>query len=232
MMYLDLAELPELFDRYLLWSARGPAVAWFRRSDYHGPSDIPLDVCVRRTVADQLGFAPEGPVRLLTHLRYAGHCFNPVSFYYCYGRDGECLEAILAEITNTPWRERHCYALNCRAQAGRTGRAYRFEFPKAFHVSPFMPMEVRYDWRFHAPGDRLTVHMGDRIDGRKVFDATLDLTAHPVSRGMLARVLTCYPLMTLKVVSLIHWQALRLYLKRAPFYVHPKYRQADGASGG
>ena len=148
MPYLDLDELPELLDPFWLWSARRPAPAWFRRADYLGPADRPLAPAVRDAVDSRIGHRPRGPVRVLTHLRYLGACFNPVTFYYCFEPDGERLHSVLAEITNTPWGERHAYALDCR---GRAGRVHRFSFDKAFHVSPFMCMAHRYHWRLSVP---------------------------------------------------------------------------------
>lgn len=217
MMYLDLTELPGLFDGVPLWSARRRALAWFRRADYLAPHDQPLDEAVRDLVAARIGVRPQGPIRLLTHLRYFGYCMNPVSFYYCFDRSGDRLEAIVAEITNTPWKERHQYVLAVRDGA----RVQRFEFDKDFHVSPFMPMDMRYRWCFAAPGMRLHVHMESLRGGESVFDASLALRAEPVTRGALIRVLAVFPAMTLRVIGAIHWQALRLWLKRTPFYPHP-----------
>ena len=175
MTYLDLAELPELFDRYWLWSARGPAPAWFRREDYHGNATKPLDAAVRDLVESRLGRRPQGPIRLLTHLRFFGYCFNPVSFYYCFDRAGERVETIAAEITNTPWKERHAYVLPLESGARDGAQAWRFQFGKEFHVSPFMPMAQRYDWRFTEPGGGLYVHMENwQDDGGRTFDATLN----------------------------------------------------------
>ena len=111
MMYLDLDELPHVLDVHPLWSARRPAPAWFRRRDYHGDAAVPLDEAVRATVAEQTGSRPRGPIRLLTHLRYFGYCFNPVSFYYCFDEEDRRVETIVAEVNNTPWGERHCYVL-------------------------------------------------------------------------------------------------------------------------
>jgi uncharacterized protein len=134
MLYLDLAELPQAFDRVPLWSARRRAPARFKREDYLGPTDVPLDQAVRDLVEARLARRPRGPIRLLTHARYFGYCFNPVSFYYCFDEAGEHLDAIVAEITNTPWGERHAYVLDAAADAGRLKR---FAFDKHFHVSPF-----------------------------------------------------------------------------------------------
>jgi len=220
-LYLDLSELDEAFRGRWLWSANGPNLAWFRRADHAGDPDRSLESEVRRLVEERLGERPEGPIRLLTHLRYFGYCMNPVSFYYCFD-PAEKLRAVLAEVHNTPWGERHCYAL----RAGDTGRT-RARFPKAFHVSPFLPMNHEYDWRLSLPGDRLAVHMKNLEDGRPVFDATLALRRRPLTAKNLRRVLTRYPLMTTKVVAAIYWQALRLKLKGATFYPHPKRRRSD-----
>jgi DUF1365 family protein len=219
MLYLDLDELPGLFDSVPLWSARRPAPARFKRSDYLGPAEVPLDTAVRDLVEARTGARPSGPIRLLTHLRYFGYCMNPVSFYYCFDAAGSTLETIIAEITNTPWGERHQYVLPVRARAAGLKR---FEFDKDFHVSPFMPMDMQYHWGFNAPDRRLLVHMQNYRAGERSFDATLSLQAEPVTAGALLRCLAGYPLMTLKVIAAIHWQALRLWWKKTPFYVHPR----------
>jgi uncharacterized protein len=160
-------------------------------------------------------------VRLLAHLRYFGYIFNPVSFYYGYQADGRTLDYVVAEITNTPWSERHAYLLRIDA-AEHHGRALHWTFAKAFHVSPFQPMDCRYDWRFTPPGDDLRVHMNLLRDGQRAFDATLCLTRRSLDGTSLARVLLRYPLMTAQVITAIHWQALRLWLKRTPVHSHPE----------
>ncbi len=172
---VDLAEMPQLFDRFWLWSARRPALAWFRRADYHGDPRVPLDAAVRDLVERETGARPQGPIRLLTHLRYFGWVMNPVSFYYVYDATDSHVESIVAEITNTPWDERHAYVLRV-ADAERVGaRALRWQFDKVFHVSPFLPMDMRYDWRFTEPGEALHVHMENWRNGAAEFDATLVL---------------------------------------------------------
>ena len=220
MLYLDLAELPAVFDRVPFWSARRPALAWFKRSDYLGPADVPLDQAVRDLVAARLGTRPNGPIRLLTHLRYFGYCMNPVSFYYCFDEAGTVVESIVAEITNTPWGERHQYVLPVDSTADHFKR---FEFAKDFHVSPFMPMDMRYRWSFSEPAQRLVVNMQNFIGSERMFDATLILRRTPLNGLELLKALASYPLMTVKVIAAIHWQALRLWLKHIPVFTHPRH---------
>ncbi len=219
-LYLDLDEVDSVFDRRWLWSSNRRNVAEFRRSDFLGEPDQPLSEAVRDRAAAALGRRPQGPIRLLTHLRYAGLSFNPVSFYYCYAADGITLDCIVAEITNTPWKERHAYVLPVNG-ADLHGRAMHWSFAKAFHVSPFVGMARDYDWRFTAPSDDLHVHMEVTHDGEREFDATLHLERRPLNAASLRRVLWRYPLMTAQVVGAIHWQALRLWLKRNPIHDHP-----------
>jgi DUF1365 family protein len=224
MMYLDLDELPGLFDRFWLWSARHFNLAWFRRSDHMGDSSKPLKQCVAEMIHKHTGVMPEGPVRLLTHCRYFAFGFNPVSFYYCYDKTDTHVETIVAEVNNTPWGEQYCYVLagadNVADDQDTSGRL-QYKPVKDFHVSPFMPMNINYDWRFNQPDSRLTVHMQNYIDNDKLFDATLDLDYRPMTSANMARVLIQYPVITMKVVIGIYYQALKLLIKRIPFYDHP-----------
>lgn len=217
-VYLDLDEVDRVFAHRWFWSSGRRNLAEFRRSDYLGDPAVSLADAVRDRAAEVLGRRPAGPVRLLSHLRYAGIAFNPVSFYYCYAPDGVTLECVVAEITNTPWRERHSYVLPVDSPDGHVIDA---GFDKVFHVSPFMPMERTYRWRFTAPANVLSVHMDVLREGEREFDAHLALRRLPLTGASLARVLWRYPLMTAKVVGAIHFEALRLWLKRNPVYDHP-----------
>ena len=226
MMLLDLNEMDTVFKGRWLWSSRGFNLAWFRRKDHMGDPNKPLSDEVRRLVREHTGRTPQGPIRLLTHLRYFGYCFNPVSFYYCYDADDTRVETIVAEVNNTPWGEQHCYVLTESMNQGHD-RHKRYTFDKDFHVSPFMQMAVHYDWRFSAPDKQLNVHMQNLKHGenqqQKVFDATLALSQQPVTGCNLAKVLIQYPFMTLKVTAGIYYQALKLWLKGVTFYEHPKH---------
>ncbi len=238
MAYLDLDELPGLFAGSRLWSARGPAPAWFRRADYLGDPAVELKQSVYELVAQRTGLAPEGPVRLLTHLRYFGHCFNPVSFYYCFDAAGEHVVAVVAEVTNTPWGERHAYVMPVSDARDRgTVTVMREQLDKRLHVSPLMGMDRRYDWRLTVPGEQLLVHIesqtlrkissgaiGDRESGREAegaFDATLSLRRREIDVRSLRRALLRYPLITLRVQTRIYGHALRLRLRGARWFPHP-----------
>ncbi|MEZ5353677.1 MAG: DUF1365 domain-containing protein [Bryobacteraceae bacterium] len=216
--YLDLDALPGLLEGGWLWSARRPAPVRFRRQDYLPyRREASLADAVRGLVESETGRRPAGSIRLLTHLRYWGYCFNPVSFYYCFAPGTDRLETIVAEITNTPWGERHSYVL----PVGSDGERLRFRFAKQFHVSPFMPMDLAYDWSFSTPGAALAVHMVNLHDGAPLLDATLSLERRPLNREQMLRALVRFPWMTAQVSAAIYWQALRLKIKRSPFYDHP-----------
>ncbi len=227
LMYLDLAEMPEVLDPYPFFSARRRALARFRREDFMGDPAQPLDECARETVAAVTGARPAGPVRLLAGLRYFGHSFNPVSFYYCFDPGGERVEAVVADVRNIPWGEQHPYVL---ARGERRGTVLGDELEKTFHVSPLMGMDQTYAFRATEPGDRLVAHIESRPqDGNgRTFDATLSLRRHELSRGTLARLLARYPAMSLQVVAKIYAQSLRLKLKGARYHPHPKGSRPRG----
>lgn len=230
MMFLDLDELPALFRRSWFWSTKRPALAWFRREDHFGDASKDLKTCVYDLVEAETGLRPQGPVRLLTHLRYFGHCFNPISLFYCYAQDATTLEHVVAEVNNTPWGERHCYVLSGHNQVDRKSRSIGFRHPKAFHVSPFMNLNMDYAWLIREPGEQLSVHIENLRAEERLFDATLSLQKLPMSPGNLRKVLFTYPLMTMRIVFLIHLQAVKLWLKKIPFVPHPA--SAEAGRGG
>jgi uncharacterized protein len=212
--YVDLDELPRLLGGRLV--RRRPGLVRMRRRDYLGDPAVPLADAVRALVEQRTGAAPEGPVRMLTHPRTLGHCFNPVSFYYCFDRGGR-LDAIVAEVTNTPWGERHAYVLD---RAGEEP-VLRGAHEKRLHVSPFMGMAQRYEWRAPAPGPTLSVHIESHEGDRRAFDATLALRRRPLTRASLARVTARYPASTLRVLALIYGHAVAIRLRGVPVHRHP-----------
>ena len=199
MAYLDLDDVPAMLGRR------------FRRADHIGDPERPLRDVVREIAGPD---APRGPVRLLTNLRTLGHCFNPVCFYYLFEEDGETVGAVVAEVTNTPWGDRHAYVLP--REDG--GRVLAGDMDKRMHVSPFMGMDQRYVLRATEPGPTLSVHIENREHGDRVFDATLKLERRPLTRRGLARHLGA----TLRVVALIYAHAVVLKLKRVPWHRRPE----------
>ena len=217
MPYIRLDELPELFDSNWLWSARRWALARFKRSDFLGDPELPLEQEVRRRIFEETGVSHRGPIYLLANMRYFGIAMNPIACYYCFNEDESRLEYLVAEVNNTPWNERHSYVL-----AGpKQGRWLETEFDKQFHVSPFNPMDMRYHWRSSTPDRRLVLHLANTDAGTRVFDASLSLSARPMTAKNLNRTLWRYPLMTAKIALAIYWQALRLFIKGTPLYSHP-----------
>ena len=227
LMYLDLDELPSVLDPFPLFSARRPAPAHFQRSDYMGDPAQPLAKYVLDTVERRAGIRPGGPVRLLANLRCFGHVFNPVCFYYCFEEAGERVDAVVADVNNIPWGERHPYVL---ARGSRRGAVLTDELDKTLHVSPLMGMDQTYAFRAGEPGERLSVHIESRPadGGGKAFDATLSLRRYELSRGRLAGMLARYPAMSLQVVAKIYAQSLRLKLKGARYFPHPEGRKPKG----
>jgi DUF1365 family protein len=217
MLYLDLGELPRVFEGRWLWSTRRAAPARFRRSDYPGEERQPLDDWVRDLVAERGGARPTGPVRLLTHLRYLGVWFNPISVYYCFADDGETLDWVVLEVTSTPWRDRHHYVLDIRGD----GRVVRGAMAKELHVSPFLPMDLRYEWSLTRPEDHLALAIDVTRGADVLVQTALAMRRRPLSGTSLAGLLLRYPPMSLRVLGGIHWQAIRLWRKGTPYHRRP-----------
>lgn len=220
LLYLDLDELETVFRGRWFWSTSRRALARFRREDHLGDPSVPLSTAVRDLVESESGKRPEGPIRMLTHLRYFGFLMNPVSLYYCFDRTGNRVESIVSEVNNTPWGEQHCYVLE--RNTGSQRELFAASHAKDFHVSPFMGMDQQYRWTLSEPGERLSVQIGNFEQGHQILDATMTLHRRPMTTWQLARALIRYPIMTGQVFAAIYWQALRLWWKRCPYYSHPK----------
>jgi len=217
---LDLDQLESTFARSRLWSLHRPNLVRLQRKDFLSPHERPLIEAVRERVATELGFVPSGSIRMLTHLRQWGMCFNPVTFYFC--EHGSGLGAIVADVHNTPWNERRAYVLDARSQSGPE---YQFKFDKDFHVSPFLPMTVGYDWRFRVGDERIDVHMLLIRRGTECLRVGLSVALQPMTTRAMTLMPLRFPFLTLRVVAGIYWQAFRLWAKGIPFHPHPESRE-------
>ena len=219
--YIDLSRINNIFRKSFFWNVDKSAIVSFNRSDYHGDPSLDLDESVRDTIFNKTGKKPKGAIRLLTHLRYFGYCFNPVSFYYCFDESDTFVEVILAEVTNTPWKERYAYVIDTKLDNSKNSNLVA-KLKKKLHVSPFWGMNHQYEWLFTEPNQDLFVNMKNFKDGQKVFDATLKLNRKSFSKLRLIRFIFQFPFITLIIVFRIHWQAMKLWFKKAPFFIHPK----------
>lgn len=208
-VHLDLAFPP-------IMSARAPAIGWFRRKDYAGPTSINLKEHILEQVERQTGNRPNGKVLLLTHLRYWGFVMNPITIFYCYDTEGTLVSSVL-QVTNTPWREKILYILPVNPESKNQVSV----FSKEMHVSPFNPMDMQYLCRLKRPDKTLFFHLENLAGKQKVMDATMVFKRQPVSRFQLVKLVLTQPAMTIRVGVGIYWQAVKLWLKKVPVYDHP-----------
>jgi len=218
--YLDVDALPGSLDRLPLWSARRPALVRFRSRDFLDGSDRPLGAVVRDLVQARIGRRPTGPVHLLAQLRTFGWLFNPLAVYYCWTPDGRALDAIVLEVTNTPWGERHWYVLDAQHDMTTTTAA------KAMHVSPFVPMDVDYRITWTVPDAELSLRIEVEREHTPVVDAELVVRRTTIDRGRAVAVLARYPMLPLRVSAGIYAKAARLVARGVPVYRHPSRQRA------
>lgn len=221
MAFIDIDRTRELTGISPLLSYNRFNWASYDERDHFGDPRLPLRRRLEKDAAEHGLSLPPGQVFLLTHLRYLGYNFNPVSFFYCYDTQ-ERLQLVLAEVNST-FGESHNYWLSHDSRLP-SSNASRYRRTKALHVSPFMSMKLDYTFTFTPPGQKLVAHMDTMEDGKPFFDATLKLERRPWSAQSLHRGLLSHPWMTAKVIGAIHWEALRLYLKKVPVFTHPRGR--------
>jgi DUF1365 family protein len=223
MVYLDLSELAALVGRRRLIPERQPAAYAFQREDYLFDADQPLEDEIRTIVQQRTGSRATGPIRMLTQLRWFGYYFSPLNLFYVFDEGGKCVEFVLAEVNNTPWKERHCYVL-WQGHGRPASTELEFSHPKEFHVSPFMDMDFVYRWRLSQPAERLSVGLTNYQRGNPIFGARMTLTRRPLSREELRRMTWRYPFLTGGIVAAIYYQAWKLWCKKCPYYPHPQKR--------
>jgi len=209
-LYLDLDELPQLHRRLHLFSYNRWNILSFQDRDHGARDGMPLRPWIESQMrAARLDGSP-GPIRILCFPRLLGYVFNPLSVWFIHGADHR-LNAILYEVSNT-FGEHHCYLLPVGA-AHRPGDVIKQHCRKALHVSPFIGMDARYEFRLHEPDRRLRIGIVERDADGVVMSATHRAAAAELSDRTLVAALVANPLMTMKVIAAIHWQALRLWLK-------------------
>lgn len=219
MMYVDLDELPTLFDAYKGWAYEKPSLAYYSSRDHHTHNALSTKDSIRDLVEQHTGTKPEGPIRLLTHFRYFGYIFNPLSLYFCFDKHDQNPTHVVAEVTNTPWKEQHCYVLAGHCQGDN------FLTPnhqKTFHVSPFMDLDMDYHWNIQVPNEHVAIKIDNYQNETKVFEASIHMQRQEINSKNLTNILIHYPFMTLKVAGAIHLQALKLWLKGIEYVPHPK----------
>ena len=222
MAWLDLEQLEGLDELSRLLSTSRPAPARLLRRDLPGDPKLPAGSWVRSQVAERLGVEPDGALYALSNLRTWGWCFNPLTTFWAFDAAGELVAELLV-VSNTPWHERHCYVIDRRGGIGED-----VEFPKEFHVSPFLPMELRYRLRSPVPSEQLSLRLSlSDPAGELVFDSGYRARRRPLDAAGIRRLLVSTP--TQAVSFGIYSQALRLRAKGARFHRHPE-RSRVGAS--
>jgi len=214
---LDLDELPELERRLALFSVNRPNLVTLRDRD-HFDGVRPVKEAAVRFCAER-GVEVDR-VLMLAQLRVLGYVFNPVSFHWCYAPDGS-LACMIAELSNT-FGERLPELLH--------GPSLEYEHDKRLHVSPFFGLDQSYAYAFSEPEDEVWARVHVRENGHVPLSAVLHGRREELTNATLARALVRYPLMPLQVTALIHWQALRLWLKQVPFHHKPPFVPGEGSA--
>ncbi len=218
MPFVDVEKISDITHRAIGWDSRRLAPARFIRSDFIGDENITVAEAVKRRIFEETNQHFEGRIFLLANWRYFGLQNNPIACYFCKGTSSERLEFIVAEVTNTPWGERHSYVL----PVDHSDALFQTEFQKKLHVSPFHGMQQQYRWSSTVPDETLAIKLTNLENGKRVFHASLTLSRLPITRFTGLSLLARFPLETAKVTAGIYWQALVLSLRRVPLFAHPK----------
>jgi hypothetical protein len=211
---VDLDDLERLDRKLRFFSHNRFNLTGFDDRDHMGPELKPVREKLQSWLRHRGVEHEIGRIELLTHLRILGQVFNPVSFYFIRDTEQRLLHAV-AEVNNT-FGETYCYLL------AADGSRVRHEADKVFHVSPFQPVDGRYRFRINEPGKRLTAHIDVLRDGERVFDSTLSVMRRELNSSSLIRTVARHPHLSLRTLALIHYQAVRLWLKKAPFFSKPE----------
>ncbi|OCX54162.1 hypothetical protein BEL04_07805 [Mucilaginibacter sp. PPCGB 2223] len=227
MFYLDLDELDVLHKRMKLMSRNRFNLFNFRDRDHlQLPAGNPdASKNIRQHITDYLKIQGidigSGRIMLLTNLCTLGYQFNPVSFYFCYNEASEPVSSVV-EVCNT-FREMKPYFLGAET---KNGDSFKLNTGKYFYVSPFIDMDTSFDFDLDIPGEKLRIRIDDHDQaGNRFFISTLSGTKVMLTDARLLQYFISFPLITLKVMGMIHWQAFRLWLKKMPF--HKKNEQMD-----
>lgn len=215
MWFLNLDKLDKLPPLGRWFSTTKWAISRYHRPDYYGDPTLPLADAIRRRMKELTGHPVEGDVYGLMNMRTLGLYFSPVNFYYGYDHEGN-LSHFLAEVSNTPWNERHQYGHYI------TETQLSPDNPKQFHVSPFNPLHQHYRWELTAPTEDLFVQIGVDDERGHIFTAQLNLNRRPLSLKSVKRELMRKPVMAIYMVARIYWQALKLFIKGVPYVAYRK----------
>lgn len=223
-MLLDLDELEALDRSISQFGYNRFAPLSFHDKD-HGPLDgTPLRRWVEQRLVDAGLPVDGGPIRLLCYPRVFGYVFNPLSVYFCYDRD-ETLRAILYEVSNT-FHERHTYVIPVVGNAP----VIRQACDKQMYVSPFIEMDCRYHFRIAPPGEKLSIAIRQEDSEGLLLGASFSGNRSPFTNASVRQCLMSFPLLTVKIMAGIHWEALKLWLKGIKFYRHEPATERIAAS--
>lgn len=220
-VWIDVKKTSLLDDISRWWSSKGFNLVQFKRQNYlPGDQSLYQEVCA--TLKQHTGNDFNGDAFLLASLSYWGYCFNPIVFIACY--EGGQLRYLITEVHNTPWNERFVYVHDTFATDSVVDKSgyHIADFDKAFHVSPFMPMDLQYQWKYQINESSFYISMRLLQKGDSIFNAILNLKGKPLSRAKANLIPFKFPFMCTKVVAAIYWQALILWVKRVPIFPHPK----------